>query len=495
MARIVRVKISVPLMSAALFLVSACTNIQPREVALLAPPPVVPRLPASDLAGEHDRASSHRLGEVTVTGAGILGVALSHTYYSRTSPSRLVLKVDLVASGGSTSTRPPLNLALVFDRSGSMAEDGKFEYAMQAAKLVVENLSERDVVSLVIFNDRTVVLSPAGLAVNKEFLDHRLAEFEPEGFTNLSAGMMEAFAQIDSSAEEEQRKQAILLTDGLANRGITDPVKLRRLAASARDRGIRLSTAGCGLEFDEQLLEDLATAGGGRYSYIRSPEQIPATVSAELDGLLEVVAQNVRLDFMTTSSARIDRVYGRLSDKSLPSYALDLGDVRAGEHSSFLMEITPVTHKEGASAGVDVKLTLDNPETGVRELHVLHAEAIFSKDDRDVRRSENRSVVLHAAVLEATETAEEAILALDSERFDQARKLFDELYEQARRHAFDTRDQQLLNQAFLLKHFMSELAAVGESGALHDHDAARERLKKDIKYRRYLLEHHRDSNH
>ena len=98
---------------------------------------------------------------------------------------------------------------------------------------------------------------------------------------------------------------------------------------------------------------------------------------------------------------------------------------------------------------------------------------------------------MYARTLDAMEKAEEAIQGLDTERFREARRLFERHYEDARRHALDTRDQQLLNQTYLLKHFMAELSAASESALMHGHQEARRRIQKTIDYRRYLLEHHR----
>ncbi|GMU23834.1 MAG: hypothetical protein AMXMBFR13_39120 [Phycisphaerae bacterium] len=420
-----------------------------------------------------------------------LRAALSHGFYGRSEPDRLVAQVDLLGYADAPPERLPLNLALVIDSSGSMAENEKFMHASQAARLVVENLTERDVVSLIVFNERATVLSPAGRAVNKEFLMRRLAEVGPQGWTNLSAGLLEGFAQISSQETEGRINQVILLTDGLANRGVTDPGGLRKLAEAAYQRGTRLSTLGCGSQFDEKLLAALAEAGGGRYTFVRSSEQLPGAMAAELGGLLEVVAQNVRVEVKASGATVISRVYGRLIERPVASYSFNLGDMRQGERSMLMLDITPERRDLGATAGALIRLTADDPKSGTRLAREIAMEAAYAADAGQVEGSRNETVTLCAGVRDALEKSEEALLGLDAERFHKTAELFDRLYERARRHALETRDQELLNQAFLLKHFMGQLSAAREAGLLHTHSEARARLK-DIHYRRYLLEHHRD---
>ncbi len=487
-----RLLVQAPL-SAILLLVCGCKHAKHLDEEYLwsAPPVVSNVLLVSDVGHgeEHDHAAT--ASAPAEIGPVDMHVGLSHPFFTKSSPKRLILKVDIAGTARAPQSRRPLNLALVIDRSGSMAEDDKFMYAMEAARLVVENLSARDVISLIAFNDTATVLSPAGPAVNPEYLSYRLGQFGPEGRTNLSAALLEAFAQIDVASVEGQRRQIIVLTDGLANRGITEPAKLEALVSAAKARGIGLSTLGCGVKFDEKLLTKLAGAGGGRYTYVRSSERIPTAIAAELDGMLEVVAQNVRLDIRVRPPARITRVYGRLLDQPVSTYSFDLGDLRVDEQGVFVVEVDPHGSESGATVGIDATLTLDNPGTAARERLLRHAEAVFSEDIAQIRGSENKSVLTYASVLDALERAEEAIQGLDVERFREARRMFDRLYDKAHQYAIDSRDQQLLNQTFLLRHFMAELSAARENKLMHDHHDAERQLTKEVDYRRYLLEHHR----
>ncbi len=376
-----------------------------------------------------------------------------------------------------------------------MADEGKFEYAMQAARLVIENLTERDIVSIVAFNEEAVVLSPAGSAVNKPFLDHRMDEIAPEGWTNLSAGLLEAFAQLESRTPDDEMMRVIVLTDGKANRGITDPIKLRRLAGSARSRGITVSTMGCGAEFDEDVLVAMAEAGGGRYTYVQSTEQIPEAMSAELDGLLHVVAQNVTIDVVAKRGLEITDVSGRLLDAPTRSYAFDLGDFREGERGVLLVYLKPRDFVTGAVAAVECTLSFDRADLAVRERRRSMLEAVMTHDENLVRKRADKTVVLYATILDATERAEDAVLGLDEAGYREAVEMFRRYYELTRQHAREIRDQQLLNQTFMLNHFMAELSEAAEHGFMHGHADARRRLSKEVEFRRYLRSHHSDHDH
>lgn len=416
--------------------------------------------------------------------------ALGHSLYARSNPPHLSLKIDLAGAAAAASARPPLNLAIVIDRSGSMAEDKKFEHALRAAALVFENLTERDIISLVAFDEKAAVLSPAGPAASRDFLDHRLGDISPVGWTNLSAGLMEGFAQIDSRAADGQTKRVVVLTDGMANRGVTSPDELKRLVGAAKARGISVSTLGVGTKFDEALLKAMAEAGGGRYAYAATAEDIPKAMSAEVEGLLRIVAQNASVR-VRVEGGKITLVHGRPIEAPVAEYTLKLGDVRDGERAVFLMEIEPAAFTAGDAVSVQAEMTLDDVERARRVSAAASARSAFTSDAASVRSGENQSVTLYCGVLDALEKAEDAVLGLDDRRYREAASLFTRKHDEARAYALSSRDQDLLNQAFLLKHLMADLESARSAGLLHGHDAAEKALPKAVDYQRYLREHHR----
>lgn len=420
-----------------------------------------------------------------------LRAELSHAAYGQSTPAKLLLKVTFVCADMALTNRRPLNLALVLDRSGSMAEASKFAYLLETAREVIANLTSRDIVSLIAYSDRAAALSPAGRAVNKPFLYHRIEEVWPEGYADLSAGLLESLAQVNSQSAGGQVKQVLLLTDGRANRGVTDPAALRRIVENARAKGIRLSVLGCGTNINEKLLAELAAAGGGRYGFIKSPEQIPGLLNGDLGGLLPVAAQNTRLEVTVSSGGAINKVYGQLLDQPETSHEFQIGNLRAGDCGTVLLGLKPSDFKPGATLEAAARLTYDDPATSERVERVAPARAAFSTGNDTNALKSNQEVILYGEILQTLEWAIEGVEGFDQERYRQALIGLNQWHGQARQFARATRNQDLLNQTFLLTHFMQELEEGRSQGKLHGHEEARGQLPKESDYQRYLLFHHK----
>lgn len=447
---------------------------------------------AAAASDQHEHADKPATPAPAETGALALRAALSHSTYSQSAPTQLLFKVEYASAAASPANRPPLNIALVLDRSGSMAEDQKFAYTLNAAREVIANLSDRDTISLIAFNERVLVLSPAGRAVNKQFLFHRLEEIAPEGYTDLSAGLLEGIAQVNGQAAEGQVKQVLLLTDGKANRGVTSAASLRKTVEKARAKGVGLSTLGCGKDYDEKLLTEMADSGGGRYTYVRSPEQIPDAFKEELRGLLEVFAQNARLE-IAVEQGTITKVFGQVWDgPPVASHQINIGNLRAGERGIVLLALKPANYQPDATLRVTAKLTFDDPQAGERIVRTASAQAGFAPAGGGETAEANEEVQIYGGLLGALETATEGGEGFDRQRYQQALMGFAQWQGRARDFARSTRNQELLNYTFLLKHLLQEMEAAEAQGRMHEHAEAREKLKKESDYQRYLLLHHRE---
>jgi Ca-activated chloride channel family protein len=191
--------------------------------------------------------------------------------------------------------RAPINLALVLDRSGSMGAGQKIDHARQAAVYAVEQLLPTDRVSITIFDHRVETLAPNAPVVDKRGLARLLRAIEPRGSTALHAGWVAGAAQAAGNLVAEGLNRVLLLSDGLANVGLTDPNAIVGEVKLRADRGVGTTTLGVGDDYNEDLMEAMATAGEGNYYYVESSRQLPGLFQSELLGLMTTTGRNVSL--------------------------------------------------------------------------------------------------------------------------------------------------------------------------------------------------------
>jgi Ca-activated chloride channel family protein len=250
----------------------------------------------------------------------------------------VVFHVHVAAGDPSPIERSPLRLALVLDRSGSMA-GGKLDTAKRAALAVLDRLTARDTLAVVIFDSRIDVLQPA-VAVTlaaKARVRAALAPVQPRGSTALHEGWLTGCHAIaaDSADAGWGLARCFLLTDGLANVGETDPETIATQAADIRERtGIGTSTFGIGADYDERLLGPMAVAGGGQFHHLRSPEEIAHTFVGELGELLAVAAHHVSLELEAAPETRVEVIsdyWVKREPNGMERYRITIGDLLGGE--------------------------------------------------------------------------------------------------------------------------------------------------------------------
>ena len=219
--------------------------------------------------------------------------------------SRYLLATIVAPTAPARADRLPVNVALVLDRSGSMDGERKFGLAREAVRQSLALLHPEDRFTLVVYDDSVDVLAPAVAATPeaKRLALSRLDEVGPRGSTDLHGGWMAGATQIGAGLRDDAVTRALLLTDGLANHGITEPGALAGKASELRRFGVATSTFGVGADFDERLLRDLAHEGGGNFYFVETPAQISDLLTSELGEALEVVARDVVLHLTLPAGA------------------------------------------------------------------------------------------------------------------------------------------------------------------------------------------------
>jgi Ca-activated chloride channel family protein len=274
-------------------------------------------------------------------------------------PAGASSKVDLLvafrADTANAPTRRGLNLSLVIDRSGSMA-GAPLKHALQASRNLIERMGPEDWLSIVAYDDTPLTVVPPQQVRDRDAIEKGLKRVSAAGCTNLTGGWEQGVSHVKAQQSREHINRVLLLTDGKANVGITQPENILAKVKEAAGGGIATTTLGFGANFNEDLLIGMAGAGAGHFYVIQSPDDAEGVFGIEMEGLSSVAAQNLVVTIQPAPTVKVASVLNRYRFEARGQQVeVGLGEVYSTEDRQLAVELSV---DAGAAAGSAPLVTL-----------------------------------------------------------------------------------------------------------------------------------------
>jgi len=291
----------------------------------------------------------HQIGRPKAGEAVSLDVRWGNNAVSEDDPAILQLGFS-TALVNDRQQLGPLNLALVIDKSGSMAESDKMSRVKASLVALVSQLRDTDVLSISLFDSYADVLLLACTLSDRGRVLELIRQIEPGGSTNLHAGLMLGYHEALKNYRKDGTNRVILLTDGIANQGVTEPDQIAANSQAFNERGIDLSTIGVGLDLNQDLLRQLAKSGRGLFHFVADVQDLNKVFIKELQSLLSLVATDPRVEVFYPSEMRLAQVYGYEPELHEDSVALKLDNMNQGLTQVVLFRFKAAPHRIAKSS-------------------------------------------------------------------------------------------------------------------------------------------------
>lgn len=377
--------------------------------------------------GVHKKSSEH-----TGTATLDLKIDFENQYYFRGEGEEsdyIFLYLDVVGKAHTaTVDRTPLNISVVIDRSGSMEDAGKFEFVKQACNTIISHLGEEDRLSIVAYETGVQVIQSSAAITNKNMLKDKVNRLSTGGSTNLSGGMLQGYQEVKHTFKKNYVNRVLLLSDGLANQGIKEPVELKAIAKKhyGANKSVALSTFGVGADFNEDLMTNLAEHGRGNYYFIDQADQINTIFQEELQGLLSVVAKNTRLRVeFPHQYLGVEKVFGYDFEEKNNQLIIDYNDVFAKEEKAILIKFK-IKKEIDNELGFEVLMSYDDVLENSKPVEFKKTLSLPVTEDKALyEKSVNTEVYRNKLLYVSNEKFEEATHEVDKGNYEHAKKLME----------------------------------------------------------------------
>ena len=367
------------------------------------------------------------------------------------------LQIGVQAKSARPEEIAPLTLALVIDCSGSMGDAGKMAWVKQSLRVFLNSLAANDQVTIIGYSDNAWVLEPMRTVGDGAWIGSAIEQLAPTASTNLHAGLMLGLTEVDRHYNPARNNRVILLTDGIANVGVTDPQAIAADARAYNDRGIFMATIGLGHDVNDTLLSELAIQGKGPYHFIDSAEEMDKVFRKDALGLMAKVAANVAVTIRPAPGVQLTQVTG--FEDRLPSgpVQVSLRDLAVGDSQVLLVHLRLSPDTRGQRSLASIELSYDDLEGGGHEsitsdVQVLRADGATNDPLLDVE------VLRNVTIQRSAEGLKEISRLADAQRYGEAWRLAHDLEVALRDVAGLTGEEQMLKDADMMKRYQDTLA-------------------------------------
>ncbi len=241
----------------------------------------------------------------------------------------------------------PRNLVFLVDVSGSMSASDKLPLLKQGLRMLVNDLDERDRISMVVYAGASGLVLPPTSGADKQKIRHAIDNLEAGGGTNGGAGINLAYAQAREHFIKGGVNRVLLASDGDFNVGVTDHDDLVQLVEQQRKSGVFLSVLGFGEgNLNDHMMEQIADKGNGNYAYIDSEREAKKVLVEQAAGTLVTIASDVKLQVeFNPAAVAAYRLIGyenrSLAAQDFVDDRKDAGELGSGHTVTGLYEVVP----------------------------------------------------------------------------------------------------------------------------------------------------------
>jgi len=316
--------------------------------------------------------------------------------------STKIVKIGLQGKALDKGNIPNSNFVFLIDVSGSMSNQNKLPLLKSAFKLLVNQLREKDKVSIVVYAGAAgVVLKPTS-GDNKEKIMNALNNLEAGGSTAGGSGIELAYKLAQKNFIKNGNNRVILATDGDFNVGQSGDQEMEDLIVEKRKSGVFLTVLGFGYgNYKDSKLETLADKGNGNYAYIDTMQEANKTFGKEFAGTMYTIAKDVKIQVeFNPGKVQAYRLIGYenrlLNVEDFKDDKKDAGELGSGHTVTALYEIVPVGVKSKYLKNID-KLKYTKSENSND-----YSDELFTVKFRYKKPDGNKSIEMVSVVKDET---------------------------------------------------------------------------------------------